>query len=66
MVREEARKYGKSINTMLLEALERSLGTDGESVAFNDMDDLAGTWVEDEEFDRAIAVFDSVDEDLWK
>ena len=28
--------------------------------------DLAGTWEEDPEFDRAIADQDSIDDELWK
>jgi methionine aminopeptidase len=31
-----------------------------------DLDDLAGTWIPDPGFDRAIAEMDIVDEDLWK
>lgn len=64
-VREEAQKYHRSINSLLLEALERGLGLDT-PLEHHDMDDLVGTWVEDEEFDQAIAAFDSVDEELWK
>ncbi len=65
-VREEAQKYGTSLNTMLLEALARGLGVDENQPISNDMDDLAGTWIEDEEFDKAIEAFEVVDEDLWK
>jgi hypothetical protein len=31
-----------------------------------DLSDLAGTWVEDPAFDRAIADQDQVDESIWK
>jgi hypothetical protein len=65
-VREEARQYGTSVNAALLDALSRGLGTQGEPIECHDMDDLAGTWAEDEEFDQAVAAFRSVDEALWR
>ena len=66
VAREQAGRYGKSLNALLLETLAKGLGTTDQEVIFDDMDDLPGTWVEDEEFDAAIAMFESVDEDLWK
>ena len=64
--RERAVKYRKSLNTILLETLEKGLGVSGEGAVYDDMDDLTGTWVEDEAFDEAVAAFESIDEDLWK
>jgi hypothetical protein len=66
MVRERAQKYETSLNSFLLDALARGLGADGEQAVCHDMDDLAGTWIEDEEFERAVAAFEMVDEDLWR
>jgi hypothetical protein len=65
-VREEARRYDVSVNAMLLDALARGLGVGAEPAECHDMDDLAGTWVEDAAFDEAIAAFQSVDEALWR
>ena len=65
-VREEAGKYRKSMNAVLIEALTRGVGMGEEPAEFHDMDDLAGTWVEDEEFDAALAAFEVVDEELWR
>jgi hypothetical protein len=65
-VREEARRYDVSVNAMLLDALARGLGAGAEPVENNDMDDLAGTWIEDDAFDEAVAAFQSVDEALWR
>ena len=65
-VREEARRYDVSMNAMLLDALARGLGAGAEPVENNDMDDLAGTWIEDDAFDEAVAAFQSVDEALWR
>jgi hypothetical protein len=66
VAREQAEKYHTSLNTLLLEALAKGLGAGKEPLLFHDMDELAGTWVEDEAFDDAIQSFDRVDTDLWK
>jgi len=63
--RELARKKHCSLNTALLDVLSRSLGS-AKPEANHDLDDLAGTWVADPEFDRAMKVFESVDKDMWK
>ncbi len=66
LFREQAQKYGTSLNALLLDALSRGLGADQEQVVSHDMDDLVGTWVEDEAFDQAVAAFETVDENLWR
>jgi hypothetical protein len=37
-----------------------------DEVVYRDLDTLAGRWVEDHEFDRAIAAQERVDEALWR
>ena len=66
VAREQAEKYHTSLNNLLLEALAKGLGAGHEPMVFHDMDDLVGTWVEDDTFDEAIKSFDGVDGDLWK
>jgi hypothetical protein len=65
-VREEARRYDASVNATLLDALARGLGAGAEPAECHDLDDLAGTWIEDAAFDEAVAAFQSVDEALWR
>ena len=65
-LRDVARREGKSLNRVTLEALERGLGIADEQVEYHDLDDLAGTWVEDPEFDRVIGEMDRGDPELWK
>ena len=65
-VRREARQSGKSLNAELLDALKRGLGVSGQSRRFTDLDDLAGTWIADPEFDRVIAEMDQPDRAMWK
>ena len=65
-VRRKSRHEGKSLNKVLIEALSDGLGVSGETPNFSDLDDLAGTWVEDPEFDTVIEAMDQVDSDLWQ
>ena len=64
-LRRRAGEEHKSLNEIALWALERGLGLSDQEVRHHDLDDLAGTWVEDPAFDRAIEAMDQVDPDLW-
>ncbi len=66
LIRERATSEGKSLNETVLDALKAGLGLSGDRVRYADLDDLAGTWVNDPEFDRAITEMDRVDPELWK
>ncbi|MBN2342993.1 MAG: hypothetical protein JXX29_13065 [Deltaproteobacteria bacterium] len=66
VAREQAQEYKKSLNAQLLSALAKGLGISDENVRFHDLDDLSGSWVEDDAFNDVIAAFDTVDKDLWK
>ncbi len=65
-VRQRARREEKSINAVVVEALARGLELDAKPAAYTDLDELIGTWQEDPEFDRAVADFERIDEDVWK
>ena len=65
-LRQKAREERRSLNDVALEALECGLGLTGKPVRHHDLDDLAGTWVQDPEFDRAIEEMDQIDPELWK
>ena len=65
-LREQAARYGKSLNQVAVEAIEGGLGLSSGERRFHDLDDLAGTWVHDPEFDAAIEVMDRIDPELWK
>ena len=66
VLRERSAKYGKSLNETALEALSKGLGLGDEPVRHHDMDDLFGKWVDDPEFDKAIAEMRRIDPDMWK
>ncbi|MFO8041650.1 MAG: hypothetical protein R6U25_00485 [Alkalispirochaeta sp.] len=53
-LRERARRSGKSLNETTLEAIKRGLGIVGTDQVYDDLDDLVGTWQQDEAFDHAM------------
>src|SRR5687767_1911928 len=62
VLRRKAIEEGKSLNEILRQALVKEAGLAGqEKRTYNDLDHLAGTWVEDPEFDAAIAAQDVID-----
>ena len=65
-LRKRADQEGKSLNEVTIEVLERGLGLVGEGMRYHDMDDLAGTWVDDPDFDAAIEAMDQVDREIWR
>ena len=66
MLRTRAKREGKSLNEVVLEALASALGFGRVPARRRDLSDVAGTWKEDPEFDRAIEDQKTIDEDLWR
>jgi len=64
LLKELAKREEKSLNQVSLEILERGLGLTGEEIVYHDLDDLAGTWVDDPEFDKAIEDQHRIDREL--
>jgi hypothetical protein len=66
-----ARKQGKSINQVILDTLQKSLGLDKEQKftrVYDDLDHLFGKWSQ-AEFDRIQAKIDAesiIDKELWQ
>ena len=69
-LKEKGRQEGTSVNALMLKVLKESLGIEKRKrdVVYDDLDSLAGTWGKKDaaEFERATAVFEKVDEDMWK
>ncbi len=65
MLRKKARQESKSLNAMLIEIIMLGAGLRAEPREYHDLDFLFGSWVEDPEFDKAIADFEKIDEELW-
>ena len=65
-LRKLAVREGTSLNTVTLDALRARSGVDSDIIRHHDLDELAGTWVQDDAFDKAIEAFEAIDEELWK
>lgn len=69
-LKEKARREDTSVNAVMLRILKESLGIEKKKrgATYDDLDHLAGTWSAEDaaEFENATAVFEKVDEDLWK
>lgn len=64
-IRGQAEQQGVSLNKAALEVLARGVDMDP-AAEHHDLDDLAGTWIDDPAFDEAVAEMDRVDEELWR
>ena len=65
-LRRKAKQEGLSINKAAVRAITHGLGLTDERPVYHDLDDLAGTWVDDPAFDQAVSEMDTVDPDLWR
>ncbi len=63
----ERKKSGKSLNSIVLSILRRSLGVEPEAEYRNGLADQAGGWSEAEfrAFEEATSDFEKIDEDSW-
>jgi plasmid stability protein len=67
-LRKEARRGGKSLNQTVIDLLRQALGLGWDSPGTNGLEKLAGTWSREEleSFERATAIFETVDEEQWQ
>lgn len=65
-LRRRVKTEGKSLNAVAIEALARGAGLAGAPIRQRDLSDVAGTWREDREFDRAVADQHRIDKRLWR
>jgi plasmid stability protein len=70
ILKNKAAQEGMSLNALILKILGESLqiGTRKRGVMYDDLDSLSGTWSESDvaEFERNTAIFEKIDESLWK
>ena len=64
----ERRRQGTSLNQTAIRALARAFGVAPEEPVDNGLAVLAGTWSESDlrAFETATAMFEQVDDELWK
>jgi len=65
-LRQMVHERGVSFNTVAVESLARAVGVSAVPASYDDLDALAGSWIEDPAVDRALAGFGKVDQELWK
>jgi hypothetical protein len=65
-LRRKARKEGRSLNEIAIEALSRGAGVDSLPIKNHDLDFAFGSWVEDPEFDKIVDEQRRIDADMWK
>jgi hypothetical protein len=69
LLRDKAAKQKISINSLILQLLEQSLGFKRpvNKVIFHDLDHLAGTWTSEDmqTFKNSIKTFEKIDKELW-
>lgn len=63
----EKKRRGASLNQTVLEVLRQALGVEDVDERSNGLKQLAGTWSAEEleEFERATAAFEQIDDELW-
>lgn len=66
VLRRKARKEGRSLNEVAVEALKTGAGLMDPGIEFHDLDWIAGTWIEDPKFDEVLRAQDRVDRKLWQ
>jgi hypothetical protein len=65
-LRRKSRREGKSLNSAALEILSAGLRLTDEPLHYEDLSFVAGSWVEDPDFDASIQAQDRVDAGLWR
>lgn len=65
ILNRRALKGNKSLNSILVEALTLAAGLSTEA-SYDDLDNLAGLWEDDPEFDKVIGEQHQIDESLWR
>lgn len=69
LLKREAVKQKKSVNSLILQIIERDFGIAHQTkkAVFHDLDYLAGTWSSKDKkaFDEKIKSFEKIDKELW-
>jgi plasmid stability protein len=65
-LRAKAQAEGKSINQTVVDVLRQGLCLENPLQKKRDLSDIAGTWIEDREFNKAMEDFERIDPEEWK
>lgn len=64
VLREKAKRQGKSLNQVALDALSSGAGVQAQS-RYCDLDGFFGSWIADQAVDKALEDQRRIDEGLW-
>lgn len=64
ILRDKARRQGKSLNQVALEALSGGAGVSTQQ-RYSDLDGFFGSWITDQTVDKALQDQRRIDKDLW-
>lgn len=67
-LRQLSARKTQSLNTTILETLQKGLGLDGNVRKKRDLSRYAGTWSQEEfeQFEKSCMVFEQIDPEVWK
>ena len=65
-LRRRAKSEGKSLNETIISVLQEAFAGNGVKKKYRDLSDIAGTWVEDPEFDKIIEEQRRIDPEDWQ
>jgi Antitoxin FitA-like, ribbon-helix-helix len=65
-LRQIAKQQDKSLNEVVIEAMQVGAGLGDDSIVRRDLSDVAGTWLRDVETDRALVEQRRIDTELWR
>jgi hypothetical protein len=65
-LRKKADAEGKPLDQVAVDAMRVGLGLAAAPIKRRDLSDLAGTWVEDPEFDKIMTEQDRIDPEMWR
>jgi hypothetical protein len=65
-IRERARREGRSLNEVAVEAMADGLGVGASGQVRRDLSDVAGTWRREAAVEAALIAQDRVDPEAWK
>lgn len=68
-LKQESKKLNNSVNAVILNIIEKSVGhvQEVKKPIYHDLDALAGTWTQEDEkmFKKNTEFFEQIDKDIW-
>lgn len=65
-LRIASKETSKSLNTLIIETLEKRFIHPEKRQRCQDLNHFSGSWEDDPEFDKAIELLDNIDDPVWE